>query len=67
MKYLGMVCRLLPASAFKGFKTAVYHQQSPDLVSRSLAADLLADQEQPYALERMLSRVQQVQDISRYR
>ena len=64
--YSGMVGRLLPPSAVKGFRTAVYHQQSPDLVSRSLAAELLADQEQPFALEQILSRVHQVQDISRY-
>ena len=61
-----MVGRLLPGSAGRTFRSAVFRQQSPDLVSRSLAAELLADQDQPYALDQILSRVQQVHDLGRY-
>ena len=39
-----MVGRLLPASSLASFKDAVLRQQSPDLVSKNLAAELLADQ-----------------------
>ena len=39
-----MIGKLLPASDLKSFRDSVYRQQSPDLVSRSLAAELLADQ-----------------------
>jgi len=61
----GMIGRLLPGSATFSFREAVFRQQSPDLVSRNLAADLLADQEQPHELEKLLSRIQQVQDLTR--
>ena len=60
-----MIGRLLPGSATSSFREAVFRQQSPDLVSRNLAADLLADQEQPHELEKLLSRIQQVQDLTR--
>ena len=59
----GMVGRLLPASIVATFSEAVGRLQSPDLVSRSIAADLLADQEQPAALQDVVAKVQQVGDV----
>ena len=49
------------------FNEAVTRLNSPDVVSRGIAADLLADQEQPGALQEVLGRVQQVQDLIFFR
>jgi hypothetical protein len=49
------------------FREAVSRLQSPDLVSRGLAAELLADQEQPHAIQQLLARLHQIQDLARYK
>ena len=60
----GKVGKLLPPSTMAAFNEAVTRLNSPDLVSRGIAADLLADQEHPGALQEALGRVQQVQDLA---
>ena len=59
----GLLGHLLPHSALNSFSEAVSRLQSPDLVSRSIAAELLADQEQPAALQEVVGKVQQVHDV----
>ena len=63
--FLGMVGRMLPPGTVVLFRDAVSRLQSPDLVSRGLAAELLADQEQPHAIQQILARLQQIQDLAR--
>jgi len=53
----GKVGKLLPPSTMAAFNEAVTRLNSPDVVSRGIAADLLADQEQPGALQEVLGRV----------
>ena len=56
---------MLPPGTVVLFRDAVSRLQSPDLVSRGLAAELRADQEQPHAIQQILARLQQIQDLAR--
>lgn len=58
-----MVGKLLSGSTRKGFREDVYQQQAPDVVSRKLAAKILADQQQPCIIDQILCRIQQVHDL----
>jgi hypothetical protein len=64
--FSGMVGRMLAPGTVLVFREAVSRLQSPDLVSRGLAAELLADQEQPHAIQQLLARLHQIQDLARY-
>ncbi len=61
-----MVGRMLAPGTVLVFREAVSRLQSPDLVSRGMAAELLADQEQPHAIQQLLARLHQIQDLARY-
>jgi hypothetical protein len=61
-----MVGRMLAPGTVLVFREAVSRLQSPDLVSRGLAAELLADQEQPHAIQQLIARLNQIQDLARY-
>ncbi len=65
--FSGMVGRMLAPGTVLVFREAVSRLQSPDLVSRGLAAELLADQEQPHAIQQLLARLHQIQDLARYK
>jgi hypothetical protein len=60
-----MVGRMLAPGTVQVFRDAVSRLQSPDLVSRGMAAELLADQQQPHAIQQILARLQQIQDLAR--
>ena len=60
-----MVGRMLPQGAIGMFNDAISTLQSPDLVSRSLAQDVLADQDQPGAVGEMMGRIGLIQDMQR--
>ena len=59
----GLVGRLLPQGASRAFSEGVARLQSPDLVSRSLAAEMLAEQEQPGLVQEVQGVVGQCQDL----
>jgi len=61
----GMVANLLSPGIRTHFADAVSRLCSPDLVGRSITADLLADQQHPEALQQITARLQQVQNLSR--
>jgi len=58
-----MVGRMLPPGTVNSFGDAVSRLQSPDLVSKSIAQEVLADQDQPGAMGEVLGRVGLVQDM----
>ena len=62
----GKVGAMLSGSTLKSFRDDVYQQQAPDVVSRRLAAKILADQQNPAAIDQILCRIQQVHDLPRY-
>ena len=59
----GLVGRLLPASNCNLFSEGSARLISPDLVSRSLAQELLASPEAGTALDQVTGRLSQVQDL----
>jgi len=61
----GKVGAMLSGSTLKSFRDDVYQQQAPDVVSRRLAAKILADQQNPAAIDQILCRIQQVHDLPR--
>jgi len=58
-----MVGRLLPPGTINTFNEAVARLHSPDLVSKSIAQEVLADQQQPGAISEVMGRVGLVQDM----
>ena len=57
-----MVGRMFPPGIFNTFNDAVVRLHSSDLVSKSIAQEVLADQDQPGATGEVMGRVGLVQD-----
>jgi hypothetical protein len=58
-----MVGRMLPPGTINTFSDTVARLHSPDLVSKSIAQEILADQDQPGAMGEVMGRIGLVQDM----